>query len=133
MGEEGTYWAEIASINCRRSATNEETSMKVRDLTEHLRTADPGATVLFMAFGADLDEAVETSGVWWTSVLGHMKRAFMEAAGMRCTTGARRSSERPGTLTSIPRRYGSSCYPRMPPFSPPASLMTIGSAGDDRV
>jgi hypothetical protein len=37
--------------------------MTVRELMERLRTADSGATVLFLTFGADLDEAVETSGV----------------------------------------------------------------------
>jgi hypothetical protein len=37
--------------------------MTVRELMECLRTADAGATVLFLAFGADLDEAVETSSV----------------------------------------------------------------------
>jgi hypothetical protein len=36
---------------------------RISELMEALSTADPDAMVLFLAFGADLDEAVKTSAV----------------------------------------------------------------------
>ena len=44
-------------------ATNDETKMTARELMGALNTAPPDATVLFLAYGADLGEAVETSAV----------------------------------------------------------------------
>jgi hypothetical protein len=55
----------------------------------------------------------------------------MEGVATMRTTEALTSSVRPATPTSIPRRLRSCCYRTMLSFSPPASLMTTGSTGND--
>jgi hypothetical protein len=82
--------------------------MTVRELMKALSTAAPDAIVLFLAFGADLDEVVETSAVCmdqrpWTHEEG------IYGGGRYDATEVARSSVRPATPTSTPRRFGLCC------------------------